>query len=77
MKSCASGFTRLAAQRPLSAVRGCTFDWSGLALKRSLLDLVSDAAANGQTILVLTVVDDCTRKCLAGRCEHATAMDCG
>jgi hypothetical protein len=41
------------------------------------LDLVSDAAANGQTILVLTVVDDCTRKCLAGRCEHATAMDCG
>jgi hypothetical protein len=29
------------------------------------LDLVNNAAANGQTIGVLTVVDDYTRECLA------------
>jgi putative transposase len=33
--------------------------------ERWSLDFVSDAAANGQTIRVLTVVDDYTRECLA------------
>jgi transposase InsO family protein len=33
--------------------------------ERWSLDFVSDAAANGQTTRVLTVVDDYTRECLA------------
>lgn len=35
------------------------------ANERWSLDFVSDAAANGQTVRVLTIVDDYTRECLA------------
>jgi putative transposase len=55
---------RLKREAPVQAVNGPDQEWA--------MDFVSDAAANGQTIRALTLVDVFTRECLA--IEVATSI---